>query len=47
MKNRTKREENKRIKKLFKENPKNVYKDLMEESIEVQKPREKDALEGF
>ena len=47
MRNRTKKAENKQINKQFKENPRQVYRNLLEETIEVEKPPEKEELEAF
>ena len=45
LRNKNKKFEQKRINKQFKENPRNVYRDLMEEDIEVKEPPEKEKLE--
>ena len=47
LRNKTKKAESKQINKQFKENPRNVYRSLMEETIEVEKPPEKDKLDQF
>ena len=47
IRNKTRKSEKKRINKEFKENPRKVYRDLMEENIEVEKPPEKEKLEEF
>ena len=47
LKNRTKKYENKRINKQFRENPRNVYRDMTEEKIDVENPPEKDKLDSF
>ena len=47
LRNRTKRIENKQINKQFKENPRQVYRNMLEETIEVENPPEKEKLEEF
>ena len=42
LRNRTKRIENKQINKQFKENPRQVYRNMLEETIEVENPPEKE-----
>ena len=47
IKNRGKKAEVKQINKQFKENPRKVYRDLIEENIDVENPPAKDKLEEF
>ena len=47
LRNRTKKAEKKNINKQFKENPRTVYRNLTEETIEVENPPEKETLEQF